>query len=150
MAFPSSQSKPETLSEALSKVKDTAGRIKVLAQARKTASSASATKANDIVGYVQGLAADRAELTRLVATPGLSAYAATEYPALNISTEYTAMVAQIDATLAWVSSNFPKAASGEVLERKLAADGTLTVNTFSVASLSAFRSQLDLLMATID
>ena len=73
MAFPSSQSKPETLSEALSKVKDTAGRIKVLAQARKTASSASATKANDIVGYVQGLAADRAELTRLVATPGLSA-----------------------------------------------------------------------------
>lgn len=150
MALPSNQSKPETLAEALEKFKAQAGAIKVFAQDIKGRSAGGPISATDIVNYANGLRLARAELTRLAALQGLAAYAATEYPTLNLTTDYNACVSQIDTTLAWIAANFPKAASGELLERKLDATGTVTVNTFASATLATFRSQLDLLIATID
>lgn len=150
MALPSNQSKPETLAEALEKFKAQTGSIKFNAQDIRGRSAGGPVSATDVVNYANGLRLGRIELTRLANLPGLGAYAAGEYPTLNLASDYSACVAQIDATLAWIGNNSPKAASGEILERKIDLGGVVTVNTFTTSQLATFRSQLDLLIATID
>lgn len=151
MAFPSNQSKPETLAEALDKVKGEAGRVKVFAQQMLTRSNAGPVSAVDIISYVGGLAQARTELARLSSVSGLSAYAQTEYPGLNIVTEFNTMAAQIDATITWVVQNFPKTpGTNELRERTIGADGRTTPVMFSTTDLAGFRTVLAALIATID
>jgi hypothetical protein len=151
MAFPTSQSRPETLAQALAQIKDEAGRVKVFAQQIKARSLAGAVPAHDVTSYVGGLAAAKDEIGRLAATPGLGDYAQTEYQGIDIGAEYATMLAQINATIAWVVANFPKTpATGELRERTLGADGRPVAVTFSTSALAGFRTQLDALIATLD
>ena len=151
MAFPSNQSRPETLAQALAQIKDEAGRVKVFAQQIKARSLAGAIPAYDVTSYVGGLAAAKDEIGRLAATQGLGDYAQAEYPGLDIAAEYTTMLAQINATIAWVVTNFPKTpTTGELRERTIGNDGRVAAVTFSTASLAGFRAVIDDLIATID
>lgn len=152
MTFPSSAgSKPETLAEAMSKIKANAAAIKASCQQIKAASLSGPIGANNVVTYVGDLADRKTELARLTATPGLTAYAQSEYPSMDIVAEYNTMVAQLNATVAWIVNNFPKApTTNELKEKTLDANGRVVLNTFTTASLAGFRTQLDALIATID
>jgi hypothetical protein len=149
MPFPTNLgTNPQSLAEALRLVMRYAGSVKAAAQSIKAASLSGPIGANQVIDYVGELAEQRTTIAALAATTGLAAYAQGQYG--DINTSYTAMVSAIDATRAWVIANFPKAASGEVLEKKLGADGRVQMNTFTTAQLAGFRTQLDALIATLD
>jgi len=151
MTFPTNTGDPPlSLSQTFVHIRALAGAIKQNAVALKSRSLAGPVPAPDVMYYCTGLAGQRATLATLAATPGLADYVATYYPAVDLAAAYTAMITQVDATTAWMVANFPKAASGELLLVKFAADGTTTTNTFSTAVLTTFRAQLDLLIAQID
>lgn len=149
--FPSNYgSTPMSLAKSLDQAMAVAGQIKVQAQTMRDQSAAGPVSATAIVQLSGVLASLRTQMSEVAATPGLSAYAQTQFPLLDVSASYSSMVSQLDATLSWIQSNFPKAASGELLERKFSADGRTSAVMFTSAALSAFRSQLDLLIAQID
>lgn len=153
MTFPSSLgSKPETLSQALEKITRTAGQVKAAAQQIRAASLTGPTGVNNVITYLGDLADFRDTLARLSATTGLAAFAQAQYSSasLDIAADYTTMLAAIDAVRTWIATNFPKAASGELLEKKFDANGRVVLNTFTTAALAGFRTQLDALIATID
>jgi len=151
MTFPTNTGDPPlSLSQTFVQIRAVAGGIKQQAVALKARSLAGPVPAPDVMYFCTWLANHRATLAALAATEGLAAYVATYFPAVNLAAAYTTMVAQVDATIAWMVANFPKAASGELLLVKFAADGTTTTNTFSTAVLTTFRAQLDLLIAQID
>ena len=153
MAFPSSQgSKPNTLSQALENISAAAGSVKSAAQQIKAASLSGPIGANNVITYVGDLADWRDRISTLAATPGLAAYAQAQYNdgTLDIVAAFNAMLTQIDATRSWVVTNFPKDGSGNLLEKKFDANGRVSLNTFSTATLATFRTQLDALIATID
>lgn len=154
MAFPSNQgTHPRTLGQALDSISAIAGSVKVTATQLRDKSAAGPVSSTEIIGYASGLASQRDQIAVLAATPGLAQYARDEYAnaGLDIAAEYTALIARIDSTTAWIVANHPKAAGTlEVLERKFSADGRTVANTFSTATLATFRSTLDLLIAQID
>lgn len=153
MAFPSNQgSHPNTLAQALTSISAIAGSIKSAATTLRASSVAGPVSSTNIIAYVGNLAAQRDQIAVLAATPGLAQYAKDQYAnsGLDIAAEYTALIARIDATVAWVTTNHPKAGSGEILERKWLPDGRTQSNTFDTAALATFRAQLDLLIAQID
>ena len=151
MTFPTNTGDPPlSLSQTFVQIRTIAGNIKIGAVALKALSLAAPVPAPDVMYYCTGLAAQRAQLAVLAATPGLPAYVTTYYPSVDIVAAYTAMVAQLDATITWMVNNFPKAGTGELLLVKFAADGTTTINQFTTVQLATFRAQLDLLIAQID
>lgn len=151
MAFPSNiGSSPLSLADAFERTRQIAGQIKSAAVALRDKSAAGPVSATDIVGYTGSLADQRARLASAGNTPGLAAYALEQYPTLDLATAFSAMLAQIDATILWIRQNFPVSGTGEILERRFDTAGRTTPNSFSTASLAAFRTQLDALIATID
>lgn len=148
MAFPASS---QALANAYALIKGRANGIKSETVQLRNASAAGTILAERIIGYVAMLARSKLELASLADTPGLVAYAQAQENNVNldISVEYTAMLEQINATISWITTNFPQDASGYKLAFQLGADGTLNWRSFSSASLATFRSQLDALSATI-
>jgi len=147
MAFPASS---VLLEAAYRNVKQKALDVRSNAVAMRSAAQAG-TNGQRIVLFSSTLAQLRSQMAAIVATPGLGVYAQQQEnnPALNIVTEYNAMDAQIASTLAWISANFPKDASGYLLTVQLAADGTLVWRDFTPAALAGFVTVLDSLIATI-
>lgn len=150
MAFPSTN--VVLLRDALDVVRQAAYAIKEGAQRLRALSLGSSTGASSILEFALLLAEQRALLDSHAATPGLGAYAQQQIndDEFDIVAAYSAMVAQIDATVTWIVSNFPKDANGYLLERQLASDGRTVERTFNSAALAGLRAQLDALIATID
>jgi len=148
MAFPASN---QALSDAYRTLTNLANGVRSQAVSIKAQSLAGPVSADKILNYVTLLNRARTEMTALSATPGLAVYAQEQEnnPALNIVTEYNAMTAQIDATIAWIVNNFPQDVSGFKLAFTLAADGSTVYRTFDTATLATFRTTLDALTATI-
>lgn len=151
MAFPSSTGTiPLTLEQTFSLMRSVASNIKTTATALNSRSLAGPVPATDITSYSMGLSNQRDQLAALAATTGLQAYVASQYPATDITAAYLSMLARIDATLAWITSNYPVSGTGELLERKWGVNGKTISNTFSTSDLTNFRNQLGLLIAEID
>jgi len=148
MAFPASN---QALSDAYRTLKNLANGVRSQAVNLKAQSLAGPVAADKILNYVTLLNQARTQMTVLSATPGLSVYAQAQEnnPALNIVTEYNTMVAQIDATITWVVTNFPQDGNGFKLAFTLAADGSIVYRTFDTPTLATFRTTLDALTATI-
>lgn len=148
MAFPASN---QNLADAYRLLKGRANDVRSQSVSLRALSLAGAVGAERILNYAAMLARSKEEMGILAATPGLAAYAQAQENnvALNITAEYTAMVAQIDATVAWIVANFPQDGSGFKLAFTMANDGTLAYRTFSTATLAGFRNTLDSLIATI-
>jgi hypothetical protein len=153
MPFPSSiGTTPKTLSQALINISALAGDVKAQALRVKADSIAGPISAYTII-QLCGLLADRRDaMASLASTPGINAYAQGEYasPTLDIVSAYNEMVAQIDATRSWITTNFPKSGTGELLSQKFDGNGRIVYNTFSTATLATFRTQIDALIATIN
>lgn len=149
MAFPSTNSLA-TLDEALTSARTTAGTLRAEAVTLKNlcAQPLDATRLLVFLGFL----ADKADrLTALAAVPGLGAYAQSQLSngTLDIAAEFTAMQAQITATRSWINANFPKDGNGNVLERKLDANGRIVTNTFAPAQTAGLVTVLDALTAAI-
>ncbi len=149
MAFPASN---QNLDNAYRAIKEAALQVKTQSQTMRTAAAGPGLSADRIVFYAQFLNTTKARMATLASTPGLPAYAQTQENngALDIAAEYNAMVAQINATMAWIGANFPEDASGYKLAFTLDANGVLTWRTFTAGSLSTFVTVLDALIATIN
>lgn len=147
MAFPSAN--VILLRDALDIVRQAASSVKSGAVNLK-AISLGTTGASSIINFALMLAEQKALLAQYAGTPGLGAYAQSQLNSqVDIVAAYTTMVAQIDATVAWIIANFPTA-GGFIQERQFTADGRTTERTFTSDSLAGLRTQLDALIATID
>lgn len=148
MAFPASN---QNLADAYRLLKGRANDVRSQSVNLRAQSLAGAVGADRILNYAAMLARSKEEMGLLAATPGLATYAQTQENngSLNITTEYTTMVAQIDAAVAWIVANFPQDGSGFKLAFTMANDGTLVYRTFSTATLAGFSTTLDSLISTI-
>lgn len=149
MAFPSTNSLA-TLDEALTSARSTAGSLRAEAVTIRNlcAQPLDATRLLVFLGFL----ADKADrLTVLAAVPGLGAYAQSQLSdgALNIATEFTAMQTQITAARTWIGANYPKDGGGNLLERKVDAQGRIVTNTFAPANTVGLVTALDALIASI-
>lgn len=148
MSFPTAI----TPDEAWPTLKRVFAQIKSSAQQLRASSASGPIGANNVIAYVGDLADMLEQIATLSAVPGLATYAQeqTTNGAFNIVNEYGAARTAAIATRDWVIANFPKDGSGNLLEKKFDANGRVTLNTFSSASLSGLRTQLDALIATIN
>jgi hypothetical protein len=108
----------------------------------------------EVAGFQTGLVNKLAALDALVAnaaTNGLEVYAAAQenIPAINLQNEFTAMRAAIVSTITWISTNFPKDATGKWAAYVTGADGSPQPAPLAAPALSAFKTQLSTLTPTI-
>lgn len=152
MAFPSSAGHPYILSNAWEGARQVAGRIKTQAANLRMISLAGPTTSSDILSLLSSIADAKGLLQTYAAVPGLAAYAQAQVNdnQLDVAASFSAMVARLDACRDWVIANFPKDGSGYLLAQQFTPAGYTADRTFDTASLAAFRTQLDLLIATID
>lgn len=148
MPFPATN---QNLADAYRLLKGRASDVRSQSVSLRAASIAGVVSADRILNYLAMLARSKTEMTTLAVIPGLAAYAQAQENngTLNITTEYTTMVTQIDATVAWIVANFPQDGSGFKLAFTMANDGTLAYRTFNTPTLAGFRTALDALIATI-
>jgi hypothetical protein len=155
MAFPSSSgTKQENLASAWSIARNAAGGIKQRAESLKTSSAAGPIPAASVLDLLTYLADQKLVLSRVAGLTGIAAYAQEQVgdPALNVATEYSNMIAAVDAVRDWVLANFPKDGSGYLLVTQFAGDnsGRTVSRQFSSAETAGLRTVLDALIATID
>lgn len=148
MAYPAST---ELLSQVLNQIDGIMLMVKSLSATLRSRSASASIPASDVTDYMSRVADFRDRLAVLSATPGLGDYAKVQksLPGLDVVAEYTATVAQIDATRSWITTNFPKDGSGNLLIVKFDAAGRTVTNTFTTTSLAQLRTQLSALEATI-
>lgn len=151
MPFPSTASSTASLEEALKQITSYAGLVKQRTQGMLAASNAGPVDGAALINYLRDLVVAKIKLAERAATPGLAAYAQTQYndPALNIANEYNSMLSAINSTIVWISTNFPKDGNGYLLYEQIGGDGTVSYRSFTTAQLATFRAQLTALIATI-
>lgn len=139
------------LSSALESIQLFMAQVKSEAVQMKASSVAGPVGANQVIDYVGQLAGHKEQLLLLASTPGLAAYAQSQYaaPGLDIAAEFAATIAQIDATRLWITTNLPTS-GGYLLEKSFDGNGRSILRAFTPAELAGFRTQLDALIATID
>lgn len=147
MAFLASRA---TQNDALNKAMQRAVYIKALC-ARATARMASNAGADFLLGILAELRAGLAEMDALAATPGLAAYARTQFddPAYDVAAEYSAMRAELQSVIDWFAANFPKDGSNRVLAYTIAANGELSPVQFTPVQMSPLVARLNALAAKI-
>lgn len=101
--------------------------------------SQSALPANNAIQYAQFLSGAIAALNQYAAVGGIAAYAQQQAnnPSLNIVTEFTNMVTDIQAVVNWITGNFPKDGSSNLLYAKFNGDGSLAYTSFPNSVLTA-------------
>lgn len=141
----------QTLSQAWEDAQNLARACKSATQQQRAAAVAGGVPASRLLHFERELRSVRDRLATIAALPGLAAYVTSQpdTPAgYVVSTEYTALRAQLVATIDWMRANFPKDAGGYLLERQWAADGP-SERTFTSAQLSGYVTQLDALLAAL-
>lgn len=148
MAFPATGVK---LADAYRLLTGRAADVRAQSVSLRASSLAGPVAADRILSFAQMLSRSKTEMTTLAALPGMVAYAQAQEnnASLNIVTEFNLMIAQVDATVAWIVTNFPQDASGFKLAFTLSAAGAPVYRTFDTATLATFRTTLDALIATI-
>lgn len=108
----------------------------------------SATSGDIVINAAQGIKQTRDQLAALAAVSGLDAAAKTQYndSSLTLTAELAAVVAACDGCLSWIVANYPKDASGYLLDRKIV-NGAIEHRTFSVSAMSGLSQQFALLLA---
>jgi hypothetical protein len=147
MAFKTAQ----TAAEAFEQAKNLARGTKMTAQGA-IAQFANTTNRDQVLTLAVNLREWRIALAAAGAVPGVLQYAKDQYDDqdYNIGTEFTAMLAAIDAVIADIHTSFPVDNSGgEVKERVLNADGSITMRTFTAAQLANVRTLLQTLDGAI-
>lgn len=140
-----------TPAEALRDAKTLAATVKAHAQSRVTLFSSPVERAV-VLSLVQILHNWRAEFEAIALIPGIAQYARDQFDDqdYDIVAEFQAMVGAMDDVITNITSTFPKSDSGEIEDRVLNSNGTITQRTFTAAQLSTLRGLLETLVAAID
>lgn len=152
MAFPSSGGTRKSLARAyLSAINQAAG-VKTQAQELKNDSVAGSISAKRVVDFATYLADAEDLFDQVSAVPGIGQYARDQIndQTLDVATEFEDMINEIVATRDWITTNFPQDGSGYLLMLQFDLNGRYTIRMLSTAATAGLRTQLDLLIATID
>ena len=146
MAFNAAMTASEAFYEALNLARG----VKQTAQ-NSVAQFAGTTGRDQVLALAMNLREWRIRLAAVAAVPGVGQYAKDQYAnqSYDVAAEFNGMLSAIDAVIANITGSFPQAASGEVLERVLNADGSVVMRTFTAAQLSTLRTLLQNLSAAI-
>lgn len=147
MAFPASGK--VTLRTAWEGVTNSATIIKRTASDMAAAADVTRKK---VLDYQNSLADNLAILDAYSATPGLLAYAQNELnnATIVLATEFTTMRTQIVATQDWIVANFPKDASNNLAVYSFDVNKRYADINLTAGQLTAFKTQLNILTATIN
>jgi hypothetical protein len=151
VSFPSETGGRASLAFVWERALSLSARVKMSAQQIRAVSLNNTLTGQQVIEFSAYLADAKTKFQAVAATPGIAAFAQEQIsdPAFNVATEFQAMVAGIDSTVAWIAANMP-AASGYLQVITLNANGTYTWRVFTAAATAGFRTQLDALIATID
>ena len=98
------------------------------------------------------LKSGRATLVESSNQSGILAYAHEQFDdvTIDLTTEFTALIAAIDAVITWIVDNFPSGTGGFLERYTIAADGTLTDRMFTTVQTAGLRTELQALFASIE
>ena len=132
----------DTIQSKAKLVRDTASNIKAQVDAGPIQSDI-------VVGLMRNMKIQYDIISAAKATPGLNAYARTEFndPTLDYVAEVDAALAAMATTYNWVNTNFPKDASGYLLKDKIV-NGAIENRVFSQAATAGLSTALATLIAT--
>lgn len=138
-----------TLATAWGQVRGTAAHIK---QQSVDLNNASSVTRMTVLHYCNALADALARLDQYAAVTGLAAYAQNELndSSLNIATEFSTMRTQIVTLQDWIVANFPKDASNNLIVYSFDSTKRFADIALTTAQLSAFKTQLNGLINTIN
>lgn len=139
-----------TASEAFYQAKNLARGVKQTAQSH-IAQFANTTNRDQVLSLAMNLREWRIALALAAAVPGVGQYAKDQYAdqAYDVAASFTAMLAAIDDVITGIHTAFPVGAGGEVRERVLNVDGSITMRTFTGAQLASLVTLLQTLDGTI-
>lgn len=138
------------LARVYQQITDEAAEIKRQAASLRAQAAAGNVQSTQILDWFIGLGSSRVTIAALASTPGLADYARNESSneSYDVAAEYTTMLAAIDGSMAWVTTNFPKDGSGYLLARQFSGN-TIVDRSFNTAATAGLRTLLDSLTATI-
>lgn len=145
MPFPTAAGKA-MLAEALRHAQTLAAAVKRDATTQRDRAIVDGLSWTDVIHFHDDLEGYRARLAQRAATPGLAAYAQEQFadPNLDIVTDYNNMHSEIVATRDWLQINIPMGTPGSFV------NNVFTPTHYPPAALSAYVTQLNQLIATID
>jgi hypothetical protein len=133
------------------RAKKLAVQLKLLTTNRSAEFASGATSAQ-VLSLLDNLRGLKAGLDEAKSIPGIALYAQAQEddPAYDVATEFTAMLAAVDAVITEIVNTLPTSAAGFLELYTLNPDGSLTPRTFSGAVLSNLRALLDAVTASVD
>ena len=141
----------QTAQEAFTDAKNIANGVKSAAQ-QHIAQFASTTNRDQVLALAVNLREWRIRLAAASQVPGVVQHARDQYDnqTYDVAAEFTAMLDAIDDVITGIVTAFPVAPSGgEVREKVLNADGSITMRTFTSAQLASLVTLLQTLDAAI-
>lgn len=141
-----------TPDEAWKRLKGTGRQVKVGARGIRDTSAAGDIQATRIVQYAGTLADALVQMPACVAVPGLTEYARaqTNNPAYDPAAEVAAVIPRMEAVRDWIVANCPQDGAGYLLIVKFAPGGQQQPRMIPSAPLADLRTELDLLLATLN
>ena len=151
MSLPTGIGTTKSLDTVFGELEGLAFKIKALAQTAQGRAQAGNETAERVVEVFRQLGQYRTELNTLatgVDAVAANAFAQDRYndPTFNLTTEYQAVVAQINAVLTWIETN----ADATTLLIFDANNGTVNWSTYTAQQLNGYSNELGSLLALID
>lgn len=153
MAFPStSGSVPLTLEAAWQQARSVAASVKATANNILALIAAGPVSSIQLVGLPGYMNQQNTILTQCGAVSGIAAYAQAQVgnAGLNVPAAFSAMQTAMTNVSNWVTTNFPKDGSNNLLYQQYNGGGNFAYLSFTQAQLAGLVTVLNALVATID
>lgn len=118
-------------------------------QATITRIEAGAT-ADEVINIMRSLQTSYDIINGLKSSPGLGQYAKDQFgdAALDIAADLNATLTAVAAAVTWITTSFPKDASGYILKDKIV-NGAIDNRIFTPAQMANLKTQLNAILATL-
>lgn len=148
MPFPSASARA-SLAQGLTDAQNRAAHLKSLSTNTAAAMAAGPTSATIVLTTLSSLLGVKARLDAIAALPGMGPFAV-EQLGQDVTFDFTAMSNAVDAVVAWIIANLPRAGgTGYLLVETMDAAGNRVPRMFTVAEMAPLKTRLDTLAATI-
>src|SRR5262245_18933584 len=150
MAFPGYKSS-QMLIDGLARAMKAADAVKDAANSVNLASQAGPVSAGTVLNLLQLLVDQKLTLQTSGGMTGMTAFAQEQIGngTLVISTEFTNLIAAMDAVGGWITGNFPKDVNGVLLYETFDVNARRVQVTFSSVQLAPLRTLLTSLAAAV-
>ena len=143
----------DNLDEYWMRARSTALNVKTRSQQMSAAAAAGGVQSITILDYATFLTDQKIALEACVVN-GIVAYAQAQMmsPAADVTVLFNTMILAIQATIDWITTNFPKDVNGFLLAVSFVGDGTgrTTPRLFTAGDLGPFKTVVDALLATLE